>query len=158
MPMIPFLALSAGIGFAELSRRTRAVPRPAAGRLAAGLWVACALGAALEIKSFNFHRTDADVRLAKRLSEGETPSGAAVEQLWRMGGHLYFPRNTTLVDLDRARFSEPAFLPSVAADPAIRWILLLRVDPPLEQTLAGAGFVQSEIAVDGSAYRAYRRR
>ena len=76
-----------------------------------------------------------------------------------MGGHLYFPASATLVDLDRARFAEPAFLPTVVANPAIRWILLLKIDPPLEKTLGDAGFVGSEISGDtGSAYRAYRRR
>ena len=160
MPMIPFLALSAGVGFAEISRRMLAAARPAAaGRMAAALWVACALGAALEIRGFNFHRTEADVRLAERLSEDGTLTGAAVEQLWRMGGHLYFPASATLVDLDRARFAEPAFLPTVVANPAIRWILLLKIDPPLEKTLGDAGFVGSEISGDtGSTYRAYRRR
>jgi hypothetical protein len=158
MPMIPFLALSAGIGFAGITRRMLAAPRPAAGRMAAALWTAVALGAALEMRSFNFRRTDGDVRLAERLSEDGALTGAAVEQLWRMGGHLYFPKNSTLIDLDRARFPERGFLASVVANPAITWILLLRVDPALEKTLGDAGFVQAEIADASGAYRAYRRR
>jgi Alg9-like mannosyltransferase family len=159
MPMMPFLALSAGIGLAGITRAMFAAPRSTARMMAAVLWIACALGVALEVPGFNFRRTDADVRLAERLAEDGTLTGAAVEQSWRVGGHLYLPRNAVLIDLDRARFPEPAFLPSVVSNPAIGWILLLKVDAALERTLGEAGFVPTEVAADvSSAYRVYRRR
>jgi hypothetical protein len=159
MPMLPFLSMSAAIGLWRLIEKLRAVDHQALPRLAAALLLACAAAVAIEASSFNFVRTDPDVRLAEALAGDPATTGAAVEQLWRVGGHLYFPPGVVLVDFDRDRLSEAAFLPSVLSNASVRWIALISPEPSLVRAIVDAGFVPNATpaAAAKSHYHVYER-
>jgi hypothetical protein len=83
LPALPFLCIAAVLSLQHL----------AASRLShraiSVIFLAAATSLAFEVSNWRPRRTDEAVRLAQVLSQLR-PSGIAAEQLWRLGGRLYF--------------------------------------------------------------------
>ncbi len=111
---LPFLALMAGAHYLGKARAERkgearaALLTPARSVLLTAL-VAC-LALVLEIDGFRFRRSESGVEMARCLAGMPEPGILAIEDSWRAGGRLYFPKGTVLIDLDSTRLSEPGYL------------------------------------------------
>ena len=105
---------------------------------------------------YRLPRSNAEVQLARTLVErGETPAALAVEQAWRMGGHLYLPP-VPIVGLDPEMMRRDGYLASKLT--AGTWVLVDRRSLSMAQvreTLTGAGYHQARNDAD-SGYVLWR--
>jgi hypothetical protein len=112
VPVLPFLCIAAAGAFQALLRRRLSPPAVTLALLA--------LVAALVFEATNWRarRAADEIRLAQRIAALQ-PNGVAVEQLWRIGGPLYFrDAGTPLTEIGNDLEA------SLASSPAV--ILLLR--------------------------------
>jgi hypothetical protein len=161
VPVMPFVAMLAGIKLWDLAQAVRSrvdVSRTVAQRLALLLCAATIASATYEVSRFHMRRSDDAVRLAHVFAASNVEGGLAVEQLWRMGGHLYLGRFQPLVSLDPATLRTPGGLRDAAGDPARRWIAL-RLQTCGEECvsmLSSRGFEERRPPVP-SEYRLFER-
>ncbi len=161
----PFLAMSAALGLRHLLARLAAWGDERRLRLrlvqrATWLLVLCAVAALLfEASAFRFRRSASGISVARYIT-AHGGGGAAVEQLWRAGGHLYLRNVHPLVDLQIDSHSEPNTLDQVLDNPEVRWIAVHRLTgrANMDETLARAGFDRAFTAADSVVYDLYERR
>jgi hypothetical protein len=122
IPVVPFIAL---LAVSELRRvlspfATGGEVRPV--WLPVALIAALALGTLHDIGHWRLPRSNGDVRLAADLSAAHPAQTYAIEQAWRMGGRLYFPARTAIVDLDPNALADPGHI--WRSTPRDAWIAL----------------------------------
>lgn len=165
IPVLPFLSMSAAVGLWHVmtSLSSSGERRDADGRNVAR-WSAALLLASLaalvwESSGFRFVRSEAAVRLAQYLGRRADVEGVAVEQLWRMGGRLYFPPRIKLLELDPSRASDAAYVTDVLSDRGVQWAAIDLNDKRPERALADAGFHEVSVPAEseGARYRLFRR-
>jgi hypothetical protein len=141
IPVVPFVCLLAVEGlrrvflFHVVARREWLPPA-----------VACGLSLALihDVAHYRLPRSNADVRLAHRLFDAsQSPRGLAVEQSWRMGGHLYLPP-VSIVDLDPAMMQRDGYLGSKLTDGM--WVIVDRrsLSTQVRDVLTRAGYHEAD--------------
>jgi hypothetical protein len=162
LPVLPFVAMLAGMQLWDVAHRTvtgARRDRAAAGRFALALCTVVAASLTYEGSRWHVRRSDDAVRLARALSVAPAQGGLAVEQLWRMGGHLYLGQFSPLKDLDPAALASPGGVAAAGEEPALRWIAL-RVQTCRTRDCAGAlgprGFSERKPPV-ASDYRLFGR-
>ena len=139
IPVIPFIAILGAHGtvaFIDWSRRRLGQGRRP--RIALCV-VAVLLGFLQDLGHWRLPRTNDDVRFALALRR-VVPEGATlvVEQVWRMGGHIYLPRYD-LRDLDPNQLPVPGYLKSMVSVDS--WVVLdERSEAPLVSGLTERGF------------------
>jgi hypothetical protein len=148
IPLVPFVCLLAVEGLRQAARYNGIAKRewlPAA--IACGL----SLGLIHDVTYYKLRRSNADVRLARSLFEGvEPPPALAVEQAWRMGGHLYLPP-VPIVVLDPAMMPHDGYLGSKLTSG--RWVLVDRRSlsaAQVREALTRAGYHQARSDLDSS--------
>jgi hypothetical protein len=157
IPVLPFVSMSAAVtlwhameSFGWSTRRNR-VPMDTP-RWASALLLACLSAFAWEAAGFNFIRSEAAVRLAQYLGRQHAAlGGGAVEQLWRMGGHLYFPPTADLYDLDPGRMNDQAYVTQVFADVHLRWAAIDEKDARAKQAVMNFGFREIHLPAEAPA-------
>jgi hypothetical protein len=170
IPVLPFLSMSAAVGLWRVmtvlnGAETRADSGPRIARWSTALFLACVAAFVWEVAGFKFVRSESAVRLAQYLGRQPNLDGVAVEQLWRMGGRLYFPARVKLVDLDPAGASDAKYLADVFSDRGVRWAAMNAKDKGPrgprgpDRALAEAGFREVELPAQAGAagYRLYAR-
>ena len=153
IPVVPFVCLLAVEGL------RRSIQFNAAARrdwLPAALVCGLSLGLIHDVAHYRLPRSNAEVQLARTLFErGETPAALAVEQAWRMGGHLYLPP-VPIVDLDPVMMRRDGYLASKLTTGA--WVLVDRGSlstAQVREALIGAGYHQARNDAD-SGYVLWR--
>lgn len=150
IPVLPFVALLAAVGFTGMMARVTDVGwhpryRPAA---ALAMCIALLLSIEFEVAGVNFAKSDDGVRLAQALNGRTDIRGLAAEQIWRLGSHLYLPNVASLADIEYESLSHPDQLELSIARPDITWIALLRADcprAPCEETLSRGGYARVDL-------------
>jgi hypothetical protein len=154
IPSVAFVCLLAAEGVRRVADGVaNGAYRPwAAASLVAGL----ALGAVHDLGHYRLPRSNAEIAFARRLRSVELPSGVAVQQLWRLGGHLYLPHRP-LIDLDPGQMSNPAYLANAVANGAAVVLDVRRgVDPATAAFLRDRGYVE-QLADPQSGYALWGR-
>ena len=153
IPVVPFVCILAAEGL------RRAIASNVTARrewLPAALTCGLSLGLIHDVAHYRLPRSNAEVRLARTLFErAETPGALAVEQAWRMGGHLYLPP-VPIVDLDPGMMRQDGYL--AARLTSGTWVLVDRRSLSAAQVrdaLSQAGYHQARIDAD-SGYVLWR--
>ncbi len=154
IPVVPFVCILAVEGLRRSMASHAAARRewfPAA--IACGLF----LGLVHDVAHYRLPRSNADVRLARTLFErADVPGALAVEQAWRMGGHLYLPP-VPIVDLDPGLMRQDGYLASKLTSDT--WVIVDRRSLSASQVrvaLTQAGYHQARSNSD-SGYVLWRR-
>jgi len=164
IPVVPFLSMSAAITLWHIVGRLRRAQDDgarAAGleRRAGALAMACVAAFATEASSFNFSRTESAVQLATYLARQPFSSRGAVEQLWRMGGRVYFPPGAELIDIDPGRVDHRLDLVATLMRYQPQWLALglshTRDDELVKRLGYRLVWLPAEFATSG--YRVYVR-
>jgi hypothetical protein len=165
IPILPFLSLSAAVGLWHVMAALRGADerrdadRSNVARWSAALFLALVAAFVWESAGFRFVRSEAAVRLAQYLGRRADVEGLAVEQLWRMGGRLYFPPRITLLELDPSRTGDPAYVTDVLSNRNVQWTAIDVNDRRPDRALADAGFHEVSVPAEaeGARYRLFRR-
>ncbi len=151
IPVVPFACLLAVQGIAELAREP-------ASRRAHRMLLATAAGLFVfllhDVGHWKLPRTDADVRLATRLAHERAPA-LAIDQAWRLGGHLYLSQ-APVVDLDPSLMSQEEYLWDRVPNGA--WIVFdIRHDGrgSVRDSLVRHGYRERGELSDASTYRVW---
>lgn len=154
VPVLPFLALAAGAALWEVLQRC--TMRGVRGRsMALALVVGGVAAAVFEVSGFRFPRSERSVDLAISLREDWSREGAAVEQVWRVGGRLYLP-DVRVLDIPPEGLDES--LNVIGAEQTVGWILLVKESVNAERLrlLRDSGY--DEVQLSHPTYRVFRRR
>lgn len=147
IPIVPFACLAAVGGLRQVLAR----PRWPSVVLAALL-----LGLAHDAGHWRLPRTNSDVGAAEQIAELVPPGEAiAVEQAWRMGGHLYLAPHA-VVDLDPQLLTDVDSIRLRASDRS--WVALDSGNgarPSLESALVSRGY-RAVTLTGASTYRLWR--
>ena len=147
---MPFLAVTAAIGLHDWLRAIADATGAARRRRTCALvLVLVVIGAALfELGGFHFRRSESAVRLAREIASRDELAGATlvVEQAWRWGGRLYFPRGTRVVDLPPERAGTPA-LAGMACQPGVVLVAVRSVAPAdVAAAIGSCGYTSRAVA------------
>ena len=155
IPIAPFVCLIATRGLILVVTRLRA--NAAADWRPAALLGLLAVGLVQDIGHWRLPRSNADVEFATRVNAMlPTDVTVSAEQVWRLGGHLYF-RSRQLVDLDPDRLPSPEYL--WQQTPARAWLILDRRTTErfgLRDMLRARGYQRDQLTVEGSRYELWK--
>ena len=141
IPVMPFAALLAANGVRSILARW-AVSPPVWHAAPVALAAALTLGFLHDAGGWRLRRSNDDVRFAPTLAAQATGGeGLAVEQLWRVGGHLYLGDVDPLIDLDPSVIRN-AGLPAdvIARARSIALDAQTASQPGVSDRLASAGY------------------
>ena len=99
VPVLPFLSLGAAIGLHHWWRALGDRTGDRAHQTAFLLTVACCLCVVFELGGFRFRRSEGAVLVARAIAPLVAGRTLLAEQPWRLGGRLYFDRNTRVIDV-----------------------------------------------------------
>jgi len=114
IPAMPFVALLGTAGIRSLLMRWAAAP-PAWTVAPVALVAALGLGFLHDAGGWRLRRSNDEIRFARGLATQAAGKGLAVEQLWRLGGHLYLADVHPVIDLDPAVIHDAGFSDDVVA-------------------------------------------
>jgi hypothetical protein len=160
IPVLPFVSMSAAEGLWRLIEAVGAAgrTRDAEGRVArwsAALMVALAAAFAWEAAGFRFIRSESAIRLAEYIRQQPGVERVLVEQLWRMGGRLYFPPRMAPLDLDPSLAGDAAYVAALLAAGRVQLAAIDAADTRPAHALSAAGF-HEVIDVPEAAAARYR--
>ena len=141
IPAMPFVALLSAAGIRSILTRWSAVP-PAWSVAPVALVAALGLSFIHDAGGWRLRRSNDEIRFARSLAaRAGQGQGLAVEQLWRVGGHLYLSDVHPVIDLDSAVIRKAGF--SAEVIPGARVIALDERTaslPDVADRLARAGY------------------
>jgi glycosyl transferase family 22 (putative mannosyltransferase) len=162
IPILPYLSMLAAASLWAVagwlvevvdSRRSRAAPF---------LLAACAASLIGEAGGFVIGHSDGAVALAQEIARRDPFQGIAIEQAWRLGGHLYLPAAAPFIDLDSHQVEDRAALEDVLRGPrVVRLVLDARhlARTHLDVAVLARGFreVSPPVSDSESGYRFFER-
>jgi Alg9-like mannosyltransferase family len=154
IPVVPFVYLLAGYGVRTTmdAWSRESVPRRAAPALLAGLGI----GLLMDVSHYRLPRSNAEIATGERVrGQVRETTRFAVEQLWRMGGHLYFG-DRSVTDLDPGQLGDTSYLArELKGDTCVALDRrTLRAHPELATLLERAAYTPLELPAD-SPYAAW---
>jgi hypothetical protein len=162
IPILPYFSMLAAaslwalvgwLGEAVDGRRLRVAPI---------LLAACAASLVGEVGGFVIGRSDGAVALAQNIARHSQVQGIAIEQAWRLGGHLYLPMAEPFVNLEPGQVETASALGDTLRDPKIVRVVLDAhhlARTHADQTVLARGFreVSPEVSAAASGYRLFER-
>jgi hypothetical protein len=165
VPILPYFSMIAAMGLWQtivwLRQSTGSTDPQRRQRMALPLVMVVAAILVTEPMDYVLPRTDEGITIARHIALNGPADGVLAESAWNIGGRIYLPRATPLIDIDFALLSDRVRMEELIHTPAVTWLVLQDRDVRRlgYDSLIAEGF--DSIAVprlDSGAYRVYHRR
>jgi hypothetical protein len=105
-------------------------------------------------------RSDDGIAIARFIAANGPRDGVLAEPAWNLGGRIYLPLVSPLVDVDPSEMSDRTRIVELIGTPQLKWVVfqerdLRRMD--YDDAIRAAGFVEVFVTQGDSRFRVYRR-